>query len=130
MNISLKQFIIRIIIASTVLVLTGWIIFTFVVPGQYLSILPWMLVFFALFTIGLHGFQLRLAKKDMARFVRFSMIVTVVRLFTYSLFVIIFLAVDSENAAVFVVCIAVVYIVFSFIDVAELSRFSKQNNRQ
>lgn len=130
MSRELKQFVISVLVAVVVLTAAGGVIFTSVTPGKYLPVLPWMLGFFALFTIGIHAFQLRLAKKNMTRFVRYSMIVTLIRLFTYSLFAIFYLAANSENMTVFIVCLVVVYIVFTFIEVAALSRFLKQTNRK
>jgi hypothetical protein len=130
MNRELKQFFIRILITVALLATAGWIIFSFVTPGKYLPVLPWMLAFFALFTIGMHAFQLRLAKKNMSGFVRYSMLVTLIRLFVYSLFAIVYLYLNTSNAAVFVVCLVVVYLVFTILEVAELSRFLQKKNRK
>lgn len=130
MSRELKQFTIRILIAVGFLAAAGWIVFSFVTPESYLPVLPWMLAFFGLFTIGIHGFQLRLAKKNMSGFVRYSMVVTLIRLFAYSLFAIVYLCINSANAAVFVVCLVVVYFVFTFLEVAELSRFLKKSKRE
>jgi hypothetical protein len=130
MSKSFRRLIFKVIVAAAALVVTGCLIFTLVVPGKYIPVLPWMLAFFALLTIGFHGYQLRLAKKDMARFVRYSMIITFVRLLIYSLFAIIYLSLRPENAPVFVVCLVLVYLIFSFIEVADLSRIIKQNNRK
>ena len=130
MSREFKRFIIKTLAAAAVLTVSAWIIFTFVVPGQYLPVLPWMLAFFTLLTIGFHAYQLRLAKKDMTLFVRYSMMVTFLRLLLYSLFAIIYLSLRPENAAVFVVCLVVVYLVFSFIEVADLSRISKRNSKK
>jgi len=130
MSKSFRRLIFKVIVAAAALAVTGCLIFTLVVPGKYIPVLPWMLAFFALLTIGFHEYQLRLAKKNMARFVRYSMIITFVRLLIYSLFAIIYLSLRPENAPVFVVCLVLVYLIFSFIEVADLSRIIKQNNRK
>jgi hypothetical protein len=127
MSREFKHFISKILIASLILVAAGWSVFTFITPGKYLSILPWMLIFFALVTILTYGYQLRLSKKNMGRFTRSSMLVSFLRLVLYSLFAIIYLATDSENAAVFVVCLVVIYLVFNFLEVADLFRISRKN---
>ncbi len=127
MSREFKRFTVRIFIASIVLVVFGWVIFRFFVPEQYIPVLPWMLAFFALVTIVSHGFQLRMAKKDMAKFARYSMLVSLFRLVLYSLFAIIFLAGNTENTAVFVVGLVVTYLVFTFLEVIDLARITREN---
>lgn len=127
MSREFKRFTVRIFIASIVLVVFGWVIFRFFVPEQYIPVLPWMLAFFALVTIVSHGFQLRMAKKDMAKFARYSMLVSLFRLVLYSLFAIIFLAGNTENIAVFVVGLVVTYLVFTFLEVIDLARITRKN---
>ena len=127
MSRDLKQFIIKILASVAILIIFGWIVFSFIVPGKYLPVLPWMLAFFTLITILTYGYQLRLAKKDMARFTRTSMLVSILRLALYSFFTIIYIAYHKENAAVFVVSIILVYMVFTFLDIANLSKVLKRS---
>ena len=131
MNRHFRHFLKKILIAVILMCLTAWIIFIFLTPEKYLPVLPWMLAFFTLVTIVTHAWQTNRAKNDMARFTRISMIVSLIRLSCYSLFAIIYLANDSENAAVFVVCLVIIYITFTSIEVTDLSAIIKnrQNNK-
>ena len=129
MNSEFKQFIIKILLVVFILASAGWIIFTFVAKGKYLPVLPWMLAFFALVTVVTYGYQLWLINKDTARFARSSMMVSFLRLLVYSLFALLYLAGNYENAVVFVVCMVIVYLVFSLVEVSGLSRISKQNRK-
>lgn len=127
MSKELKQFIIKILVASFALVATGWMVFSYFAPDQYLPVLPWMLAFFALFTVLIHSWQINLAKKkDTARFTRSNMIASLLRLVTYSGFAIVFLINHAENISAFVVCIVTVYLVFSFLEVTDLARISRK----
>ncbi|MDD2381444.1 MAG: hypothetical protein WCY58_09660 [Mariniphaga sp.] len=130
MSNAFKYFIVKVFIAIFILLLSGWIVFSFFLPDKYSPILPWMLTFFSLFTIGIHGYQLRLAQKDMARFVRISMIISMIRLLVYSLFAIVYLSLAPDNIPVFIVCLVVVYLVFLVLEVADLSRFSKKQQKK
>ena len=130
MRKELKRFIIKILTAAAIMIAVGWAVFNFVFTDQYLPILPWMLLFFVLITIITHGYQIHLSEKNMALFIRTSMLISLVRLAIYSLFTIIYFANDSDNAAVFVVCIVTVYIVFSSIEVVNLARISRKNRRE
>ncbi|HDR50893.1 MAG TPA: hypothetical protein ENN90_04630 [Mariniphaga anaerophila] len=127
MSKELKRFILKILIAAAVLAALGSLVFTFMVQGQNLPILPWMLVFFAAVTIATHVYQVRLARKNMVLFTRYSMFFPFFRLLVYSAFAIGYLAVNSDNAAVFVVCLVVVYVVFTFIEVSDLARIVRKN---
>lgn len=127
MSRELIRFIVKILVAALLLAATGWIVFTFYYPEKYLPILPWMLAFFTVFTILIHSWQLHLAKKKFALYVRSSMIVSLLRLVLYSGFAIVFLMTHSENIAVFVVCIAVVYLIYTFLEVSDIQRITQQN---
>jgi O-antigen/teichoic acid export membrane protein len=125
MSRELNKFIIKILAAALILFVFGWIIFTFFVPAKYIDILPWMLLIFLIVTLVTFIFQLQVAKKDMARFSRISILVSFLRLVLYSAFAFIYIAKRSENAAVFVVCLVILYLVFTFLEVTELARISK-----
>ena len=125
MNREFKKFIIKTTAAALILFVFGWIVFTFFVPDKYIAVLPWMLFIFLTITLITFLFQLLVAKKDMARFSRINVLVSFFRLVLYSAFAFIYLAKRPENAAVFVVCLVVFYLVFTYLEVAELTRISK-----
>jgi hypothetical protein len=125
MDRDIKKFITRILIAGIVMVILGWIVFTYLLPGKYLPVLPWMLAFFAITAILTHAWQVKQAKKKMGLFTRNSMIVSLLRLMLYSAFALIYLANNQENAVVFVVCLVFVYSLFTILEVSEISRMVK-----
>lgn len=123
----MKRFIINIAVISIVLALTGWLIFSQLIPQYYLPVLPFLLLFFAVASVFLHAYQLQLAKKDFAKFARSNMLVTFFRLVVYSAVAIIYIAVDSKNAKVFVICFVILYIVFTVFEVASLIKITTNN---
>jgi O-antigen/teichoic acid export membrane protein len=125
MNRELNKFIIKTFTAALILLVFGWIVFTFFVPDKYIAILPWMLLIFLIITLVTFTFQLQVAKKNMARSSRIGVLVSFLRLVLYSAFAFIYLAKRPENAAVFVVCLVICYLVFTFLEVAELTKISK-----
>ena len=124
----MKRFIIKILIATAVLFFTGWLVFTFLAPQYYLPVFPWMLLFFLMVTLLIHSWQLGLAKKDIAKFSRYSMLISFLKLVVYSAFAITYLAIGSENLLVFVICLMLTYIVFTSIEVWELMRVTRKGN--
>lgn len=126
LKFKMNRFIVKITSAAFVMALTGWLVFSLFVPEYYLQILPVMLIFFLVITVLVHAYQLRLAKKDLAKFTRVSMLVTFFKLVVYSVFAVVYLALRPENAIPFVICLMIIYLVFSFIEVKELSRISRK----
>jgi hypothetical protein len=123
----MKRFIINIAVISIVLAFAGWLVFTQLIPQYYLPVLPFLLLFFAGASVFLHAYQLQLAKKDLAKFARSNMLVTFFRLVVYSAVAIIYIAVDSKNAKVFVICFVILYIVFTVFEVASLIKITTNN---
>ena len=122
----MKQFILKIFGISIILALVGWFVFALFVPEYYLPALPFTLLFFLVVTILVHAWQLKMAKKDVAKFTRSNMLLTFFKLVIYSVFAIIFIAVDRENALVFVICLMIIYLVYTILEVSELSRISRK----
>lgn len=122
----MKSFIIKIIATSIVLVVIGWLVFSLFLPEYYLPIMPVALFFFFIMTILVHTYQLRLAKKDIGKFTRSTMLVTFFKLIVYSIFAVVYIALKTENAIPFVISLMIIYLVFSFVEVAELSKISKK----
>ena len=128
MSNDLKRFILKIVMTVSVLVLLGWMVFTFIIPEYYIPILPYLLAFFTFITVLIHAWQLWIAKKDMQRFARSSMIISMLRLFLYSAVAIIYFANYTGNLAVFVISIIIIYIVFTFITVKDISEIARKKD--
>ena len=125
MNANLKRFIVKILGASLVILIIGWLVFALFLTEYYIPILPFLLVFFIIVNLLVHIFQVRQAKKNLAKFTRSNMLVTFSKLVLYSVFAFIYIAKDTENALVFVICLMILYITFTFIEVSELTRITK-----
>lgn len=123
----MKRFLTKIILSASVLALAGWLAFSLFLPEYYLPIMPVALLLFLVITILVHAYQVRLAKRDMAKFTRSTMLVTLFKLIVYSVFAVVYIALNSENAVPFVVSLMIIYLVFSFIEVAEIATISKKN---
>ncbi|SHF57232.1 hypothetical protein SAMN05444274_106230 [Mariniphaga anaerophila] len=127
MKKTFPKFFTKAITAAAILAFLGWVAFNFIFTGQYLPVLPWMLIFFLVVTLVSYYSQVRVAQNDPARFPRTTMLVSFLRLVVYSAFAFGYLAKRPEKAAVFVVCLAITYLVFTFIEVSDLSRVSRKS---
>ncbi len=121
----MKQFIVKIIVVSLVLGIFGWLIFSLFIPEYYLPVLPYTLLFFAAVTIFVHAWQLKMAKKDIGKFTRNSMLITFFKLMIYSAFAVVYISYRTENVLVFVISVMLLYLIFTFIEVMDLTKVSQ-----
>lgn len=125
-DVKLKKFVIQVLVAAFIMVAFAWMVFSFFIPGEYITVLPWMLAFFTFLTILVHGYQLRLVNKDMGRFTRSSMIISMLRLMIYSIFAIVYLINNKENVPVFIVSLVLIYMVYTILEIKHITRFMNQ----
>lgn len=123
----MKRFVVNIFLISVILVIIGWVIFSMFIPQYYLPVFPFVLMFFAVSSVAVHAYQLQLSKKDTARFTRSNMIITFLKLFLYSAVAIVYIAVDTQNAKIFVICFILLYIIFSVFEVLSLMKIPVNN---
>ncbi len=121
----MKQFTVKLLGVTVAIALLGWLVFSLFLAEYYLPVLPFLLLFFFVVTLLIHAYQLHLAKKDIGKFARSNMLITFFKLILYSVVVVVYIAVDSENAIVFVICLMLLYLVFTFVEVAEITRTKK-----
>lgn len=126
MTNDLKRFIAKTFGISAAIVLLGWLVFSLFIPQYYLPVFPYLLIFFLLVAILVHAYQLKLAKKDVGKFARSNMLITFFKLMLYSVFAIVYIANDKEHAFAFVIALFILYVVFSFVEVTEITRISKR----
>jgi hypothetical protein len=126
----MKQFIVKLIGITVAVAVAGWLVFSLFLPEYYLTVLPFLLLFFFLVTLLLHTYQINLAKKDMGRFTRSIMLVTFFKLILFSVVAVGYIAYDSENALVFVICLMLLYLIFTFFEVAEITRISRTGQKK
>jgi len=125
----LKKFILKLAGITIAIAAIGWLVFSFFLAKYYLPILPFLLLFFFVVTILIHAYQLKLEKKDIGNFARSNMLITFFKLILYSIIAVVYIAFDTGNAIVFVVCLMLLYFVFTFVEVAEITRKTKSNNK-
>ena len=117
----MKQYLLKIFSLAIFLFITGWAVFTYVLPQYYLPVFPFVLLFFVLFSIAIHAWQTHLSKSPMGKFTRSNMILTFLKLVFYSAFVIVYIAIDRENAKIFTIVFMILYLVFTTFEVILLT---------
>ena len=121
----MKQFIVKLFGVTVAIALLGWLAFSLFLAEYYLPVLPFLLLFFFVVTLLIHAYQLHLAKKDIGKFARSNMLITFFKLILFSVVAVVYIAIDSENAIVFVICLMILYLIYTFVEVAEITRTQK-----
>ncbi|WP_167604619.1 hypothetical protein [Maribellus sediminis] len=121
----MKSFIAKLTLLTLAIVLVGWLVFAMFLPEYYLPVFPFLLAFFYLVTIGIHAYQLNVAKKDIGKFARSNMLTTFIKLMMYSIIAVVYIAIDRENAVAFVIVLMALYLIFTFFEVSSLTRITK-----
>ena len=126
MHFHMKKFLIKLLVITLSIAVIGGVVFTVFLPQYYLPILPFLLLFFFVVTLGVHAYQLQLAKKDMGKFTRSTMLVTFLKLVLYSILAVVYLTLNRENVLTFVICLMFLYIVFTYVEVSESLKQTKR----
>jgi hypothetical protein len=125
----MKSFLVKLVGLTATIALISGLIFSLFLPQYYLTVLPFLLLFFFVVTLLIHIYQLNLAKKSISKFTRSSMLITFFKLVIYSTVAVAYIAFDTKNAIPFVVCLMLLYFIYTFFEVAEITKLSssKQN---
>ena len=126
----MKAFIVKLTGITLTIALIGWLVFSLAFPEYYLPVLPFLLLFFYLATMGIHAYQLKMAKKDIGKFTRSNMLVTFFKLVLYSIVAVVYIAIDKENAIPFVVCLMLLYLIYTFFEVTEITKITKFTDKK
>ena len=124
----MKSFIAKLTALTLAIALIGWLVFSMFLPEYYLPVFPYLLGFFYLLTIGIHAYQLNVAKKDIGKFARSNMLTTFIKLMVYSIVAVVYIAADREHAVAFVIVLMVLYLLYTFFEVSSLTQITKSKN--
>jgi hypothetical protein len=125
----MKKYILNLLVVLLVIALISWLVFTKFIPQYYLPIFPFIVLFYAVVSASIYAYQLQLASKDTGKFTRSIMVVTFLKLILYSTVAIIYIAIDRENAKIFVACFMSLYVVFTVLEVFSLLRITAKDKK-
>lgn len=130
MNRQSGQFARRLLITSFLMAGAGAIIFGWFLPEHYLPVLPFLLLFAILLTLFTYDYLAKEAEKEPVKFTRANMVVTIIRLLAYSVVTILYFVISREKSVVFLIAIAVFYLVFTFLEVSDLSSLLRKKSKK
>ncbi len=119
-----RKFVLQILLLAAAMAVAGALVWGLVLPRLYSPVMPFLLLFFFLFTILTFYWLLR--TDDFKRFAQAAMIVTFLRLIVYAAITVLCLAFSRAHPVSLVIWIGLVYIVFSFWETHTLSKVVRQ----
>jgi hypothetical protein len=125
MTNDLKRFIIRISGITTVILLTGWLVFSLFIPQFYLRVFPLLLGLFIFTSIIIHAYRLKVREKSLSKFFRNNILITFFKITLFTVFTVVYIANNTENALAFVIVLFILYMIFTFIEVLEINKIAK-----
>ncbi|MGQ8337298.1 hypothetical protein ACUNWD_12175 [Sunxiuqinia sp. A32] len=125
MNPLMKRFLLRTSVLTSTFFLSGYVLYTQIIPEYYVSSLPFALLFFYLVTNLVHFYLLKIADKDMPKFAPRFMGTSFLKMLVYLIFGIVIALFNREEAKVFLANFLFMYICFSVLEVYEITRVVK-----
>ena len=122
----MKLFIKKSTILTLVVLIIGGVLYSTVLRSYYIHALPFLLLFFYVFTNLVHGYLLKVAEKPGARFTSQYMAGSFIKMFFYIIVAVVYVIVDRENAKIFIVNFLLLYLLFTAFEVTELRKIVRQ----
>jgi len=88
----------------------------------FLTIFPFVLLFYYVSTLVLHRYMLKIAKSDVSKFSFKFMMLSFLKMFIYIIFGVLYIVVDEENAVVFLIVYLVLYVAYAVYEVRSVMK--------
>jgi hypothetical protein len=125
----MKAFLIKSTILSFIIFLIGTILYSTLLSPYYLSVLPFIVLFFFVVTNLVHAYLLKISVKSGAKFTSQYMAVSFIKMFFYLAVAIVFVLFNKEVAKPFLLNFLLLYILYTFIEVYEFSKLVRQRGK-
>jgi len=102
---------------TIIIFVVGAILFSTIFRSYFLLILPFVLLFYYISTLVLHKFMLRISQKDISRFSFKFMMLSLIKMFIYIIFGVIYIIIDEENAVTFLIVYLILYVAYAVFEV-------------
>jgi len=127
MNNHLKKFIIRGIIISLILFIAGFFLFITILKEYFSFSFPVLLVLIFLITVLFHRYLISSAGETNRKFPSKFLGATGIKMGLYMILIIIYVVLDRENAAPFLLVFMIIYIIFTVFEVVSVLNYLKAN---
>ena len=121
----LKDFLRTLIITTLIVAVISLIVFSVIPSWHYPPVYPFLLAFFFFATLTVYHFMLKALEKRPARFVNIFLLTTMLKLFAYMIFMVVYALLNREFARPFIVSFFILYIIFTVVEVVSILKVNK-----
>ena len=125
MNNHLKKFIIRGIIISLILFITGFFLFITILKEYFSFSFPVLLLVIFFITVLFHRYLIRSVGESNRKFPAKFLGATGIKMGLYMILIIIYVILDRENAVPFLLVFMIVYLIFTIFEVISILDYLK-----
>lgn len=118
----MKTFLLKSTVLTIIIFLLGTFIYSSYFEEYFLKIVPFAVIFFYVVTNLVHAYLLRIADKSGSRFTSQYMAVSFLKMFFYIAVAIGYVALNRDEAKIFLINFLLLYIVYTTFEVIEFSK--------
>jgi len=120
-----SRFSVKLLIFSMILAAVAYVA-DLLIPGKFLTpSLPWLLIFFFVFTGVVHLILLKASAKDGRKFFNYFMIATFLKFIVYISLIFGYLFINKEDIIPFVIAFFALYILYTAFEVVAIVKYQK-----
>ena len=124
----IKSFVVRSLIITGLVAITGIVVFSYILYDYYLSIFPVLLGFFCLLNMLVHCMLVITSQKKSLKFETAYMISFFIKFLGYILFTLLYLRNHKENFKVFVAVLFILYIIYTTFEIKSIISYLKRSS--
>lgn len=130
MNLLYRRFLTRILWVTLVVVIAGALVFGFFLPQYYLPALPLLLLFVVLFTWITFTWLVKASEKEIGKFTRTSMMITMLRLVVFGALAVTWLLLFRQNVLSFIISLGLLYLIYTFLEISEVTQILQNKSKK
>lgn len=120
-----RSFLRTLIITTLIVVVVSLILFYSLPAWYYPSVYPFLVAFFFITTLVVYHFMLKSLEARPARFINIFLLTTMLKLFAFMTFMVVYALLNREVARPFIISFFVLYIIYTSVEVASLLKINK-----
>jgi hypothetical protein len=124
-----NNFIIKLSLFTLTISIIAAFLYIFILRKYYITIFPFLIIFFFLINLVFHLLLIKASKERMAKFSSQFMLSMSLKLFLYIIFITIYLYLYSDNAVLFIANFSILYLVFTVFEISSLLSDLKENEK-
>jgi len=122
---AIRSFLRTLIIATLIVVVVSLIFFASMPAWYYPPVFPYLVAFFFVTTLVVYHFMLKSLEKRPARFINIFLLTTMLKLFAFMTFMVVYALLNREMARPFIIAFFILYIIYTIIEVVSLLKVNR-----